>query len=577
VNPRMTTDLSTPKIITTLLHCALAHHLEHRLVEAEALYRQILDQDPDHGHALGMLALILAGGADEVAAETALLRHLVLRPADGSSLHELGRLRVRQGDDDAAIALFRRASQCLPNLAPIYNDLGMSLYRLGHRKEALAELDHAIALGPAYGFAHGNRGIVLSDSGRFEEALDALLEALAHTSSSSAEFRASTLHNLCRAAHKTGKINVAEAIRQVMLDAGHSDSDTVEELALILDYAGRSFEALAIRNDLTRRSGILRGGRSAELTLLLIGGVGAGNIPSRYLVDSERFTMLSVGLLSPDQADAPLGAIDIDILKSADVVFNTVGNADREGGQLDAVTALCARLGKPVLNPPHAIRKTSRAQAPILFRDIPGMVIPAVRQTTASELASIPVDTALLVRPAGDHGGDNLFLLRDDADKARYLKAAIDDRLLVTKFHDFQSGDGYWRKYRLIFVDRHVYPYHLVIGDDWLLHYWRASMGNSVWKKAEEEHFLADWRDVFGDQASRAVEDAARRLGLDYGGMDCALTPEGEVLLFEANACMLVHLDEPAKAFPYKHRYVPIIRDAFSQMVRDRAAGRRSA
>jgi hypothetical protein len=43
------------------------------------------------------------------------------------------------------------------------------------------------------------------------------------------------------------------------------------------------------------------------------------------------------------------------------------------------------------------------------------------------------------------------------------------------------------------------------------------------------------------------------------------------VLLFEANACILLHLDEPAAAFPYKHRHVPPIRDAFTRLVKARA------
>jgi len=63
----------------------------------------------------------------------------------------------------------------------------------------------------------------------------------------------------------------------------------------------------------------------------------------------------------------------------------------------------------------------------------------------------------------------------------------------------------------------------------------------------------------------------AQRLDLDYGGIDCALLDDGRVLLFEANACILLHLDEPAAGFPYKHRYVPPIREAFSAMVRKRA------
>ena len=64
----MTTDVPTPTSAGALLRSALAHHLDHRLVEAQALYRRILDQDPNHVQALGMLALILAGGPDDVTA-----------------------------------------------------------------------------------------------------------------------------------------------------------------------------------------------------------------------------------------------------------------------------------------------------------------------------------------------------------------------------------------------------------------------------------------------------------------------------------------------------------------------------
>jgi hypothetical protein len=120
-------------------------------------------------------------------------------------------------------------------------------------------------------------------------------------------------------------------------------------------------------------------------------------------------------------------------------------------------------------------------------------------------------------------------------------------------------------------VDRVVYPFHLAIGEDWLLHYWRAEMARSPWKLAEEERFLDDWKGVFGAQAAAAAEEIAKRLDLDYGGMDCALTADGDLLLFEANACVLLHLDEPAAMFPYKHRHVPPIRKAFSRLLLSRA------
>ena len=550
-----------------LLHAALVHHAEGRTQQAEGLYRGLLESEPDNHRALGMLAIILSDGADAAEAETVLLRHLALRPADGASLHRLGRLRAREGDDAAATDLYRRAAAALPRLAPIHNDRGVSLDRLGRRDAALEALDRAVALDPAYAAAHGNRGFVLLEMQRFDEATDALLAALA--SGPRAEDRAAILHSLSRAANKAGRRGDAEAALRAERSAGRDDPDTVEQLALVLDWSGKQDEALALRDVLARRTGLHRAGRidGAQATVLVLAGVGGGLVPTRYLVDPQAFSILGLTLLS----DAPPSGDDMEAVQGADVVFSALGDVDHDAGQFADAAVFCARLGKPLLNPPLAIARTGRDRAPALFADIPGMVTPAVRYAEPGELETLAIDAPILVRPVGDHGGDNLTLLRGETDKAAFLARGPRGRLLITDFHDFRSPDGYWRKYRLIFVDRRVHPYHLAIGDDWLLHYWRAEMQRSPWKMAEEEAFLRDWRGVFGPLAVQAVEEAARRLDLDYCGMDCALTADGRLLLFEANACILLHLDEPAAAFPYKHRHTPPIREAFTRLVLERA------
>jgi hypothetical protein len=98
-------------------------------------------------------------------------------------------------------------------------------------------------------------------------------------------------------------------------------------------------------------------------------------------------------------------------------------------------------------------------------------------------------------------------------------------------------------------------------------------MGAADWMKREEAAFLADYRSAFPARLGDAVREVARRLDLDYGGMDCALTSDGRVLVFEANATMLIHLNESRDEFPYKHRYVPRIFEAVSRMVARRLGG----
>src|ERR1700722_3116702 len=90
--------------------------------------------------------------------------------------------------------------------------------------------------------------------------------------------------------------------------------------------------------------------------------------------------------------------------------------------------------------------------------------------------------------------------------------------------------------------------------------------------KREEEEFLADYKRVFPAATAQAVREVARRLDLDCGGMDCALTRDGRVLLFEANATMNLQLADSRAEFPYKHLYVPRIGAAVADMVRRRCA-----
>ena len=64
-----------------------------------------------------------------------------------------------------------------------------------------------------------------------------------------------------------------------------------------------------------------------------------------------------------------------------------------------------------------------------------------------------------------------------------------------------------------------------------------------------------------------AIEAIGIKLDLDYGGIDFSILKDGRVLVFEANATMLVHLNESVEDFPYKHACIPKISDAFDEML----------
>jgi hypothetical protein len=140
------------------------------------------------------------------------------------------------------------------------------------------------------------------------------------------------------------------------------------------------------------------------------------------------------------------------------------------------------------------------------------------------------------------------------------------ETLYATEFVDYRTPDSWYRKYRMIFVDRKPYPYHLAIGARWLLHYKTADMQAGAARRAEEAAFLRDPETAVGPRAMAALWEIAARLDLDYAGIDFSLLPDGRLLFFEANATMLIHPEEDP-LFAYKNEAVGTIVEAVEQMI----------
>ena len=70
--------------------------------------------------------------------------------------------------------------------------------------------------------------------------------------------------------------------------------------------------------------------------------------------------------------------------------------------------------------------------------------------------------------------------------------------------------------------------------------------------RAEEAAFLHDMDAALGAAAVATLERVAASLGLDYAGMDFAIGADGRVLLFEANATMVINPPEPDPIWDYR-------------------------
>ncbi len=124
--------------------------------------------------------------------------------------------------------------------------------------------------------------------------------------------------------------------------------------------------------------------------------------------------------------------------------------------------------------------------------------------------------------------------------------------MLVIEYLDARGHDGKARKYRVMSIGGQLYPVHLAISEQWKVHYFTAEMGGNPQHQGEESAFLNDMPRVLGPKAMRALEQVRDALGLDYGGIDFGLGRNGEVLLFEANATMLIRPPKPGAHWDYR-------------------------
>lgn len=85
--------------------------------------------------------------------------------------------------------------------------------------------------------------------------------------------------------------------------------------------------------------------------------------------------------------------------------------------------------------------------------------------------------------------------------------------------------------------------------------------------RAEDAAFLENMPQVIGSRAVEALEGIRETMGLDYGGVDFSLNADGEVILFEANATMVVNPPEPDGRWDYRRPAVQRILDAIRRLL----------
>ena len=312
-------------------------------------------------------------------------------------------------------------------------------------------------------------------------------------------------------------------------------------------------------------------GTERPVALLQLVSSGGGNIPTASFLD-DRIFLTSVIVADYLDPQAPLPPHQL--------IFNAIGDADLCQPALEAAIRLLARTSAPVINDPRAVMRTGRIGNATLLGAVPGVVTPrtiAIARDTlagpdgAASAADCGFEFPLLLRSPGYHTGRNFVRVEQAAGLSDAAKSLPGDHLLMIEYLDARGHDGNARKYRVMMIGDRIYPLHLAISQQWKVHYFTSDMADKPEHRLEEERFLGDMPAALGDKAVSALERIRDALGLDYAGVDFALGPDGDVLLFEANATMVIAPPGQDERWAYRRAAVERILEAVVAMIKQTA------
>lgn len=200
---------------------ACAAHGRADYPAAEALYRDLLAEQPENGECLHMLSLLALASARNSWAKELVAQAVALAPGNTRWLRTQAHVLYECGELPEALAVLRRLLELEPANASVWSDYGVYLYQDRQPAAAIEAFLHALALDPGQSRACNNLGSALREEGELDGAVEQFERALALDPA-----YADALSNLGTVAH--ARCDYARAVEHFLaalaLDPNHADA-----------------------------------------------------------------------------------------------------------------------------------------------------------------------------------------------------------------------------------------------------------------------------------------------------------------------------------------------------------------
>lgn len=230
---------SDEKFIAQSLETAMEHHRAGHLSAAEALYREILQANPDHPDALHLLGLIAHQvGKSEIAVQ--LIAKAIAQNPTSAMFYNLGLALQALGKLEPAVENFQKALALKPDYAEAHYSLGRCYQVQAKLSEALGSYQKAILYRPDYVAAYNNLGNVFKGLGKLDEAIECYRKLLALK-----QDYAEAHNNLGAALNGIGQSDLAVESFQKAIALKPDYADAYSNLGNALQVQGKVEAALA--------------------------------------------------------------------------------------------------------------------------------------------------------------------------------------------------------------------------------------------------------------------------------------------------------------------------------------------
>jgi tetratricopeptide (TPR) repeat protein len=229
----------------------MALHQQGKLADAERIYREVLQQQPNHFGALHQLGVIALQTRHTEWAVELIGKAIALKPNHAEAYYNCGVALSDLKRPEDALASYDQAIALKPNFAEAHNNRGNVLQDLKRPADALASYDKAIALKPDYAIAHNNRGNALLGLRHPEDALASYGKAIALTPDYTDAYnnRGKALLDLRRPEEALASCDKAIAQRPDFAEAYYNRGVALDALKRPEDAVASYDQAIALKPD----------------------------------------------------------------------------------------------------------------------------------------------------------------------------------------------------------------------------------------------------------------------------------------------------------------------------------------